>query len=162
MHALLQHLPDLPEYAREAAALSYAARSAHALGDPAAFAAEALRVLQTPGLAALFGPGSRAEQPLSGLVAGRIVSGQVDRLVVTPTRVIAADYKSGREPPASAAGTPVLYLRQMAAYQAVLGLLYPGRTITCLLIWTDGPVVMELPPDLLAAHRTPAPAMADA
>ncbi len=162
MHALLQHLPDLPEADRAAAALSYAARLGHQLDDPPAFASEALRVLQTPGLAALFGPGSRAEQPISGVVGGRIVSGQVDRLLVTPSRVIAADYKSGREPPASPAEVPVLYLRQMAAYAAVLRLLYPGRTVTCLLIWTDGPAVMDLPPDLLAAHATPAPVMADA
>ncbi len=162
MHALLQHLPDLPEDDRPAAALAYAERAAHQLDDPAAFAAEALRVLQTPGLAALFGPGSRAEQPLSGVVAGRIVSGQVDRLVVTPSRVIAADYKTGREPPSSPADAPILYLRQMAAYHAVLRLLYPGRIVTCLLIWTDGPAVMELPPDLLAVHAAAAPAMADA
>ena len=90
------------------------------------------------------------------------MTGQVDRLAVTPTRIIAADYKTGREPPAAPGDVPVLYLRQMAAYSAVLGLLYPGRTVICLLIWTDGPTVMELPPDLLAAHMAPASAMADA
>ena len=162
MHALLQHLPDLPDDARPAAARAFAARAAHQLDDPEAFAAEALHLLRMPGLAPLFGSGSRAEQPISGVVDGRIVSGQVDRLVVTPTGVIAADYKTSRTPPATAAEVPLLYLRQMAAYRSVLALLYPGRKITCLLIWTDGPAVMDLPPDLLAAHAAPALAASDA
>jgi ATP-dependent helicase/nuclease subunit A len=162
MHALLQHLPDLPERARAAAAESFATRLAHQLADPAGFAAEALRVLQTPGMAMLFGPDSRAEQPISGLADGRIVSGQVDRLVVTPTNIIVADYKTGRATPATPAEAPVLYLRQMAAYRSVLSRLYPGRPVTCLLIWTDGPTIMELPSDLLAAHTAPALVSMDA
>ena len=162
MHALLQHLPDLPEAARDAAAEAFAARFAPHLEDPAGLAADALGVLRAPGLAALFGPGSRAEQPISGVVGDRIVSGQLDRLAVTPTQVFAADYKTSREVPASLADVPVRYLRQMAAYRAVLALLYPERQISCLLIWTDGPAVMALPSDLLALHATPAPTLADA
>ncbi len=152
MHALLQHLPELPAHARAQAALAYAARPAHGLEDPAGLAEEALGVLVAPGLAELFGPGSRAEQPISGVAQGRVVSGQVDRLVVTPDRVVVADYKTSRAVPTTPAEVPVLYLRQMAAYSAVLGLLYPEHAVTCLLVWTDGPVVMELPASLLASH----------
>ena len=82
--------------------------------------------------------------------------------VVTPERIVVADYKTSRAPPAAPDDVPVLYLRQMAAYRAVLALLYPGRAIVCLLIWTEGPTVMELPAALLAAHTTPAPALQDA
>jgi ATP-dependent helicase/nuclease subunit A len=151
MHALLQHLPALPEDARAAAARAYAARAARG-HDPAAMADQALAVLRTPELAPLFGPGSRAEQPVAGVVGGRIVAGQVDRLVVLPGRVIIADYKTGQAPPASADAVPVTYLRQMAAYRAVLAALYPDRAVDCLLIWTAGPVVMPLPAALLDRH----------
>ncbi len=155
MHALLQHLPDLPAESRTAAAHAYAARPGHRLDDPAEAAAQALAVLTTPGLAELFGPGSRAEQPVSGVVHGRVVSGQVDRLAVTPGRILIADYKTTRTPPDRAEDVPVMYLRQMAAYRAVLRLLYPDRPVTCVLIWTDGPCVMELPAALLDAHMAP-------
>ena len=37
------------------------------------------------------------------------------------------------------------YLAQMAAYRALLQVLYPGRTVSCALIWTDGARLMELP-----------------
>ena len=151
MHALLQHLPGLPQAGRAEAARAYAARVAGGQ-DAAALARQALAIIQAPALAALFGPGSRAEQPIAGVVAGRIVSGQVDRLVVEPGRVTVADYKTSRAPPAQPGDVPLLYLRQMAAYRALLALLYPGHEIDCLLIWTEGPVVMALPGALLDSH----------
>jgi ATP-dependent helicase/nuclease subunit A len=157
MHTLLQHLPDLPRQARAAAALAYAARPAHGLEDAEAVAAQALAVLEAPELAALFSPAGRAEQPITGVVHGRVVSGQIDRLAVLAGRVLIADYKTSRAPPATPDAVPVLYLRQMAAYRAVLGQLYPGREVICLLIWTEGPSIMALPPDLLAAHAPEEP-----
>ncbi len=57
-------------------------------------------------------------------------------------------------PPAPAApgATPVLYLRQLASYRAVLQSIYPDRPVRCALVWTEGPTVVELPPALLDAH----------
>jgi ATP-dependent helicase/nuclease subunit A len=37
----------------------------------------------------------------------------------------------------------------MAAYRMALADIFPDRTIRCLLVWTDGPRIMELPPALL-------------
>jgi ATP-dependent helicase/nuclease subunit A len=38
------------------------------------------------------------------------------------------------------------YVAQMAAYRAVLSQRWPNRPIRCLLVWTDGPLLMEIPP----------------
>jgi ATP-dependent helicase/nuclease subunit A len=152
MHTLLQHLPALPAPHRAAAATAYASRAAHGLEDPDALAAQALAVLDHPDLHDLFGPASRAEQPVAGVVGGQVISGQVDRLAVLPGRVLIADYKTGRAPPVTLDGVPQTYLRQMAAYRAVLAQIHPDRAITCLLIWTEGPTLMQLPDDLLARH----------
>jgi len=95
-------------------------------------------------------------------VGGQVITGRVDRLAVLPDRVIVADFKTARTPPASAGQVPVLYLRQMAAYRAVLRLLYPGRDVTCLLVWTEGPSAMTLPDALLDAHAPGGRAMAPA
>ena len=47
-----------------------------------------------------------------------------------------ADFKTNRDPPTRPEDTPVLYLRQMAAYRAVLRAIYPGRAVEAALIWT--------------------------
>ena len=151
IHALLQHLPNLPPLARKAAAETYAGRPALGLVNPTALAAEALAVLETPELAPLFGTGSRAEQPISGLVGSYVVSGQVDRLTILPDRVLIADYKTGPVPD-DPARIPVMYLRQMAAYRAVMSLIMPDRPVRCVLIWTDGPHVMTIADDVLDRH----------
>lgn len=154
VHALLQHLPALPEAGREAAARRYLEQPGHGLptGEAAAIAAEVLGVLAHPALAPLFGPAGRAEVPLAGVIGGRVVGGLVDRLAVLPDRVLIADFKTHRRPPPTAADVPLLYLRQMAAYRAVLRAIHPGRTVTCALVWTSGGQVMELAPAILDRH----------
>ena len=151
VHTLLQHLPALPPTERAAAARRFLTRPGHALtpGEAEATAEDTLAVLTHPLLAPLFGPEGRAEVPLTGVIAGRVVGGLVDRLAVLPDRVLIADYKTSRLPPADLTAVPVLYLRQMSAYRAVLRAIHPGRDAQCALIWTTGARVMALPDTLL-------------
>ena len=154
LHALLQHLPAVAPAQRAAAARAWLARPGHGLTDPAAaeLAAEVLAVLDHPDLAPLFGPDSRAEVPLSGVVGETVIGGLVDRLAVLPDRVLIADFKTNRRPPASPEETPVAYLRQMAAYRAVLAQVFPGREVRCTLIWTAAGRAMTLADALLDPH----------
>ena len=151
VHALLQHLPELPPDGRAAACAAYLARPVLGLDQAgrAALAAEVLTVLDTPEFTALFAPGSRAEAPLAGRIGEVIVAGQVDRLAVTGEAVLIVDYKTNRPPPALAESVSPLYLRQMAAYRALLRQIYPSRPVRCALLWTDGPRLMGLPDALL-------------
>ncbi len=152
IHALLQHLPSLPPEARHDAAHRYAASAAAGISNPGHAADQALAVLADPALAPLFGPSSRAEQPVQAVIGNQVVAGLIDRLAILPDMIVIADYKTGRGAPASAALTPRRYARQMAAYRAVLQALYPGRPVRCLLIWTEDAIVHELPETLLDAH----------
>ncbi len=152
VHTLLQHLPDLAEDEREIAALAYLDQPGLGVDDPVRLAGEVLAVLDHPMLALLFGPAGQAEVPLSGVVAGQVIGGLIDRLAILPHEILLADYKTHRAPPARLEDTPVLYLRQMAAYRAVLSAIYPGRPIRCLLVWTVGASVMELPAALVDIH----------
>jgi ATP-dependent helicase/nuclease subunit A len=152
VHELLQHMPTLPASAWERAALAHLSRHGLEPEEVATLVAQTLSVLRHPDLASLFGPGSRAEQPITGLIGGAVITGTVDRLVVLPTQVLLADYKTGRDAPSAVADTPVLYLRQLAAYRAVLQAVYPERAIHCALVWTSGATVVSLPPALLDAH----------
>jgi ATP-dependent helicase/nuclease subunit A len=151
IHRLLQSLPDVPADGRAEAARAWLSRPVHHLSEEAQIeiAAEVAAVLDHPDYAALFGPGSRAEVPLTGEVNGRVISAQVDRLLVTPERVTVLDYKTHRPPPRDPAEVPILYLKQMAAYRAALALVYPERPVRCVLLWTDGPRLMPLDPELL-------------
>ncbi|HEY7580596.1 MAG TPA: double-strand break repair helicase AddA, partial [Acetobacteraceae bacterium] len=151
LHALLQYLPDLPAGQRAAAALAWLDRPGNGLaaGEAEALAREIMAILEHPELAPLFGPGSRAEVPVSGLVDGAVVGGLVDRLAVLDEAVIVADYKTNRRPPARVEDTPVLYLRQMAAYRGVLRQIFPGRAVRCALVWTEASQVVMLPDELL-------------
>jgi ATP-dependent helicase/nuclease subunit A len=152
VHRLLQGLPDLPAGERGTAMRRFLARKAHGLEreEQEALAAEVEKVLALPEMTALFAPGSRAEVPVIGCIGDRVVSGQVDRLAVEPGRVRIVDFKTNRPPPTRVESVPPVYLRQMAAYRAVLALVYPGHAIECALLWTDGPVFMPLAGDLLA------------
>jgi ATP-dependent helicase/nuclease subunit A len=78
-----------------------------------------------------------------------VVGGLVDRLAVLDDRVLIADYKTNRRPPARPEDTPLLYRRQMAAYRAVLRDIFPGRTVVCALVWTQTSQVVMLPDELL-------------
>jgi len=146
IHKLLQILPEMPRDRWDAAARAWLARPAHGLdmAAQAEIAAETIRVLTDPAFADLFAPGSRAEVPLVGLVGGKALSGQIDRLLVTDRAVWIVDYKTNRPPPVAEADVPPVYLAQMAAYRAALERIYPDRPVRCVLLWTDGPFTMEL------------------
>jgi len=154
LHALLQHLPELPEADRETAARRWLDRPGQGLPDgiAATLAAEALAILAHPDLTPAFCPGSRAEVPLTGLIGDTVVGGLVDRLAVLPDRVLVVDFKTNRLAPDRPEDTPVMYLRQMAAYRAVLRDIFPGREVRCALVWTRAARVAMLPHALLDAH----------
>jgi ATP-dependent helicase/nuclease subunit A len=158
VHRLLQSLPDLPPAERPAAARRFLALPLHELAPTARdeILAETLAVLEHPDFAPLFGPGSRAEVPILGVVEGaagvEVVSGQVDRLLVGETAVSVVDFKTNRPAPLRETEVPLMYLRQMAAYRAVLKGIYPDKRIHSVLLWTEGPRIMQLSDDLVADH----------
>jgi ATP-dependent helicase/nuclease subunit A len=154
IHRLLQSLPELDRERRSEAARAWLSRPAHDLAteEQDEIVAEVAQVLEHPEFAPLFGPGSRAEVPLTGQVEGRVISGQVDRLLVTPESVVVLDYKTDRPAPKNASGVPSIYLKQMAAYRAALRLIYPRQPIRCVLLWTDEPRLMTLADTLLDGH----------
>ena len=83
-----------------------------------------------------------------------VINGRVDRLVVTPERVLVIDFKTDQPAPETVAGVADTYMAQMAAYWAVLRQAYRGREVVAALCWTDGPKLMVLPEaNLLASLK---------
>ena len=152
IHRLLQILPDLDVAAQPSAAEALMAREDDLTPEQRTeMIAAAMGVLQDDRFADVFGPGSRAEVAIMGAAPGVPVpvSGRLDRLLVTPDRVLVADYKTNRPSPDRIEDADSSYIVQMAVYAAVLASIYPGRSIEAALVWTDGPKLMRVPEKLM-------------
>ncbi|HZK88965.1 MAG TPA: double-strand break repair helicase AddA [Stellaceae bacterium] len=154
VHRLLQTLPEFPATERAAAARRFLALPVHALplDEQEDIARETIAVLETPEFAPLWGPDAQAEVPVVGLIGGRALSGQIDRIVVTEDRVLIVDYKTVRPPPQSENEVAGVYLQQLASYRAALERIYPDRPVACAILWTEAPRLMPISPELLARH----------
>ncbi len=158
IHRLLQYLPDWPPGSRFERAREFASRFAPDLeaGVREQAVDEVLAIVGNEAFAPLFSPLSRAEVPLTARLPVRgpdgrplVISGQVDRIAAAGDSVLVVDYKTNRPPPLDVEDVAPLYLRQMAAYRLAISEVFPGKTVTCFLLWTDGPRLMELPSPLL-------------
>ncbi|MDZ3832454.1 MAG: double-strand break repair helicase AddA [Sphingopyxis sp.] len=156
LHALFERLPPVTAAQRRGAAMRWLAVQAPTIAEAArgAMVDEVLAVLGDPAHAALFGPGSLGEVPLSAVVdGGAVVAGIVDRLLVADDAVTVIDYKTGRHVPEGAAAVAPAYLRQMAAYRDALAVIFPGRRIAAGLLYTAGPRLIMLDDADLAPHK---------
>ncbi|MBL8551643.1 MAG: double-strand break repair helicase AddA [Hyphomonadaceae bacterium] len=151
IHGLMQRLPALPQADRAGAAEAWLTRQGAAGDEIAPLVKETLGIVNDPAFAALFGRDSRPEAPIVGMVRGRRVRGIVDRLVVRPDGVEILDFKSDRPAPIDPADAPDAYVLQMALYREVLAQIFPKRTISCALLWTERPALTRLPPARLKA-----------
>jgi len=151
IHKLLQILPDLPVEDRHNAARHFLQNQRGI--DAAQIEIEVFAVLEHPEYAPFFAPGSQAEMALAGsakdLPSHIELNGQIDRLSVQGDIVWIIDYKSNRPPPMHEENVSEIYIRQMAAYRAIVRELYPGKRVKCALLWTDGPRLMTLSSTIL-------------
>jgi ATP-dependent helicase/nuclease subunit A len=154
-HRLLQSLPDIPTARRRKAADNYLARNGREMSENerAQLAEQIVALLNDERFRGVFSADSRAEVPIVGTLDGGReilrVSGQIDRLAVTPDAVLIVDFKTNTDPPRRFAEVPDAYKRQLALYRAVLQKIYPSRPVRAALIWTEVPDLMELSAEIL-------------
>jgi ATP-dependent helicase/nuclease subunit A len=155
MHSLIERLPDLAPEQRSDKAGAWLARMAGEFSpaERSDMLARAVAVIAAPEWAELFGPGAMAEVPLAATVDGQVIAGTADRLLVEEGRVVVADFKTARRPPTSLGEVPLSTLRQMGAYAAALGVIFPGRTVEAVLLYTQTPQLIAIPADILAQHK---------
>ena len=105
-----------------------------------------------PGFGAIFSKSGRSEVAIAGkLTNGLRISGRVDRLIIENDTVFIIDFKSDRPCPPDHSQIDISLKGQMAAYADILSNIYPTHTIRCGLLYTDGPVLIELETDDLRA-----------
>ena len=157
VHRLLQLLPGVAAADREAAAQRYLARISTSWpeGEADRLWASVSKVLADPSFAPIFTEGSRAEVSIMGTISlgthERAVSGKIDRLVVTPSQVLIVDYKTNRPPPADIASVPQSHIAQLALYRELLTPLYADREIRAALVYTERPILIQLPAEVMDA-----------
>jgi ATP-dependent helicase/nuclease subunit A len=111
----------------------------------AALAGKVLAAIAAPELSSLFGPDSRGEVSLMGLLQRQArpdlhYSGRLDRLLATDDDVMIVDFKLGAKPDHPAAA----HVAQLALYRAALQPLYPGLPIRAGLVYLDGPTLASI------------------
>lgn len=150
LHALLQHLEKVhePQRAEVApAALQVLLPEAPDLHDE--LAAKALAIYAGTYADLLFGPDSRAELPflLNAQRNGKpvLITGRIDRTIVTDTDVLLVDFKSDAVPADSPEQVGAAYRTQLGLYVLAGKKLFPGRRIRAALFWTQTESLMEMP-----------------
>jgi len=146
-HKLLEHLPTLAPADRPAAVRRLLER--HDLDDSERerLAEAMIDLVANPAFAALFAPDALAEAQISAVVGDRVISGQIDRLLVREQEVVALDYKTGRATPEDESDVPEAYRAQMESYRTALAAVFPDREIVCGLLFVDVPRLIWLPSD---------------
>ena len=158
VHRLMQALPDIAPAARKATLEHYLDRAASDLlpEERAEIARHVLAILEDDGFANVFAAGSRPEVPIIGRIARPdsepiLVAGQVDRLIIAERAVLAVDYKTDGFVPNCLENVPDAYIAQLALYRAVLMRIYPEKTVRAALLFSAGPVLVEISAEALDA-----------
>jgi ATP-dependent helicase/nuclease subunit A len=155
LHSLFERLPDVPSEQRAALADKWLRESAGVLDEDvrSEMVASVITVISDPQFQDIFGPGSFAEVPLAGVVRGQVISGTVDRILIQDDHILVVDFKTGRKIPADAAAASPHHKAQMAAYVAVLQLMFPGRNVVAALLYTHAPKMIALSADMIEAFK---------
>ncbi len=150
IHTLLEVIPEIPNLQREAAAKILLRRELPKMKENQyqQIIAEVEAILKHPDFREIFAEGSLAEVPITATLmhdgVPRVLSGQIDRLLVTQERILLLDYKTNRQVPTSQNNVPLRYRHQLESYAQALRIIYPGRTIKAAILWTSVPLLMPV------------------
>ena len=146
IHKLLQFMPDVHSADKAQIIDEFLRKNAPELTSAQAgrIREEVLTLLNNPQFGSLFGPGSKAEVPVIGEADGKIISAQVDRLVVTENKVMIVDFKTNRPAAKTPADVPPVYVKQLRAYRDLLARIYPAKQVQSYILWTDTAQIMQI------------------
>lgn len=159
VHLLLEHLPEVPQAGWNEVAFGIL-RGLDSQ-EIAPLLAEARTVLKKPDLSEVFARDTLAEVPVTAEINNRRFHGTIDRLIVGDKTVRAIDFKTNATVPATPEACPDGLLRQMGAYAAMLGQVYPDHRIETAILWTRTATLMPFPHDLVSDALGRAPSLDD-
>lgn len=145
IHKLLQFLPQ-NKGNKERAIDIFLQKNAHDFSEyqRAKIKSEVLSLLSNPEFADLFGEKAQAEVPIVGEVDGKMISAQLDKLLVLPDKVKIVDFKTNQPPAKDVASTSPNYIRQLGLYAKLLQRIYPNLPIETYILWTNEARLMRV------------------
>ncbi len=149
IHLLLEHLPHVPPQNRYAYAVDLLSLTEEIgiAGDPSDLIRDVIAMMESPALVHVFAADTLPEVDLTAEIPGLgRIRGTIDRLIITPDRITAVDFKTNRIVPRTADAVPEGILRQMGAYQAMLAQIYADRPVDVAILWTATGQLMPIPP----------------
>ncbi len=146
IHKLLQFIPEISPEKRQDKILAFLKRKAPDFSnfEIEKIADEITSLLENKQFGNVFGKNSKAEVPLMGVVNNKIISGQIDRLVIENKKIIIVDFKTNRQPAATRKEVPAVYISQLEAYKMLLNKIYPDYEIKSYILWTNTANMMEI------------------
>ena len=135
IHKLFQILPDIEPHRRAASARRLLARRGFAPAEADEILNAVIALLEHPQIAPYFVPSGLPE----AAIATQQMLGRIDRIVLDGDRILILDYKTDREPPATADQVSPIYIKQLQAYRDVLQILLPNRPVSAAILWTPDP-----------------------
>jgi ATP-dependent helicase/nuclease subunit A len=155
VHQLLEFLPQIPQEQQMDAAKNYVAKPAWDLPqeEQKRIYDQIDRIINDPEFGIMFGPNSRPEVSISGKIIQngeeKLLSGNIDRLVVGEKTVWIVDYKNSKYIPKTADKISPQYMLQLAAYREAMKDIYPDKEVKCALLWTRKAMLQPVPDAML-------------
>ena len=154
-HKLFEVLPDVKPEDRLVLAKDYVEKSCPALSamQRDEIIKSVFNVFSDERFKIFFEGEGQAEVSLAGRLdiksGSMLVTGQIDRLIVSDNQVTILDYKTNRQVPSNLQETPEEYITQLALYRDLVARIYKDKTITSALLWTQTPELMVIPEETL-------------
>jgi ATP-dependent helicase/nuclease subunit A len=146
IHKLLELLVNIKPMQRRQAADNFLKNYNLPLETQRLYITEVFNLINHPEFSVLLSSEGLSEVPIIGYLKdfnNLAISGQIDRMVITPTTVLIADYKTDRNL-SKDTHLSKQYLLQMALYKHALYHLYPNKIIQCYVIATAKPEIITL------------------
>lgn len=146
IHKLLQMLPQYSSFEKQSALIKTYLLKQTDLSDAfkQSVEKEVLSVLSSKDFAFVFEGNSRAEVPVMGMVDGKVISGQIDRLIVSDKAVVIVDFKTNRPAAGSIDDVSAAYKAQLDIYAKLIGQIYPTLPIEKYILWTNTLKLMKI------------------
>ena len=138
IHKLLQYLPEVPQDKRKDFVLKNTPKEIDVPKN-------LLGLFEKEEFKDLFSANSLAEVPIVGTTEdGKVICGQIDRLVVKSDEVLIIDYKTNRYSPKQSENVPLAYIEQLNAYKGLLKNIFPDKKVRSFLLWTTDSTLTEI------------------
>ncbi|MFT6071580.1 MAG: ATP-dependent helicase/nuclease subunit A [Alphaproteobacteria bacterium] len=151
IHRLLELLTQINPEQHQQAADNFFKNQQLSPQDKAAYRQEVFNIIHHPDYSQLLSLDGLSEIPIVGHLKNMdnlAISGKIDRMVITPTQVLIADYKTDRNLSTIGDVSPP-YILQMALYKEALKQIYPDKSIECFIIATAKPKIITIDNALL-------------